>query len=126
MPAITSSSASTSLSICSKVLGKSSTEVSNFSELDPTELRPVIAVARSGCRNLSKHSEALLGILADLSFSRLQLQALHQNFSFLVRSFLIFGGVHRLIWQLRLGLLPMIPPLSEEGSLSFLEKLHDL
>ena len=38
-PAITSSSASTSLSICSKVLGKSSTEGSNFLELAPTELK---------------------------------------------------------------------------------------
>jgi hypothetical protein len=37
--AITSSSTSTSLSICSKVLGKSSTEGSNFSELAPTELK---------------------------------------------------------------------------------------
>jgi hypothetical protein len=38
-PAITSSSASTSPSICSKVLGRSSTEGSNFSELAPTELK---------------------------------------------------------------------------------------
>jgi hypothetical protein len=38
-PAITSSSASTSPSICSKVTGRSSTEGSNFSELAPTELK---------------------------------------------------------------------------------------
>jgi hypothetical protein len=36
-PAITLSSASTSPSICSKVLDRSSTEGSNFSELAPTE-----------------------------------------------------------------------------------------
>ena len=38
-PAITSSSASTSPSICSKVTGRSSTEGSNFSKLAPTELK---------------------------------------------------------------------------------------
>jgi hypothetical protein len=37
--AITSSSASTSPSMCSKVPGRSSTEGSNFSELAPTELK---------------------------------------------------------------------------------------
>jgi hypothetical protein len=38
-PAITSSRASTSPSICSKVPGRSSTEGLNFSELAPTELK---------------------------------------------------------------------------------------
>jgi hypothetical protein len=38
-PAITSPSASTSPSMCSKVPGRSSTEGSNFSELAPTELK---------------------------------------------------------------------------------------
>jgi hypothetical protein len=42
-PAITLSSASTSLSICSKVLGKSSTEGSNFSELTHTELKTCLS-----------------------------------------------------------------------------------
>jgi hypothetical protein len=41
--AITSSSTSTSLSTCSKVLGKSSTEGSNFSELAPTELKTCLS-----------------------------------------------------------------------------------
>jgi hypothetical protein len=41
--AITSSRASTSLSICSKVLGKSSTEGSNFLELAPTELKTCLS-----------------------------------------------------------------------------------
>jgi hypothetical protein len=44
-PAKISLSASTLLSICSKVLGKSSTEGSNFSELAPTELK----TCRSRC-----------------------------------------------------------------------------
>jgi hypothetical protein len=38
-PAITSSRASTSLSMCSKVPGRSSIEGSNFLELAPTELK---------------------------------------------------------------------------------------
>jgi hypothetical protein len=38
-PAITSSRASTSPSMCSKVPGRSSTEGLNFSELAPTELK---------------------------------------------------------------------------------------
>jgi hypothetical protein len=38
-PAITLSSASTSPSICSKVLDRSSTEGSNYSELAPTEVK---------------------------------------------------------------------------------------
>jgi hypothetical protein len=42
-PAITSLSASTLLSICSKVLGKSSTEGSIFLELAPTELKTCLS-----------------------------------------------------------------------------------
>jgi hypothetical protein len=48
-PAITSSSASTSPSMCSKVLDLFSAEGVNFSALAPTELKTFLIAVRSGC-----------------------------------------------------------------------------
>jgi hypothetical protein len=48
-PAITSSSASTSPSMCSKVLDMFSAEGVNFSALAPTELKTFLIAVRSGC-----------------------------------------------------------------------------
>jgi hypothetical protein len=124
--AMTSSSASTSLSICSKVLGKSSTEGSNFSELAPTELKTCL----SRCtQRLSKFKQTFRSSFRDscnFEFFSTSASSLASELFLSCSKISAFGGVHRLIWQLRLGLLLMNPPLSEEGSLSFLEKLHDL
>jgi hypothetical protein len=96
-PAITSSSASTSLSICSKVLGRFSTKGSNLSELAPIELKTCFSRCTHEMPKFKHLSEALLRIFVDSNFSRLRLQASHQNSYFLAQSFLIFRGVHHLI-----------------------------
>jgi hypothetical protein len=86
-PAITSSSASTSLSICSKVLGRSSTEGSNLSELAPSELKTCFSRCTHQMLKFKHMSEALLMIFADSNFSRFRFQASHQDSSFLAKAF---------------------------------------
>jgi hypothetical protein len=90
-PAITSTSASTSPSICSKVLDMFSAEGVNFSALAPTELKTFISHVHSGCQNPDTCSEALPKIASASYFQQLQLRILFASFFFLVRSSLIFG-----------------------------------
>ena len=96
-PAITSSSASTSPSMCSKVLDMFLAEGVNFSALAPTELKPFLIAIHSGCQNPDTCSEALSKIAAVLYFFQLQLRILSANLFSLVRNSLIFGKVPRLI-----------------------------
>jgi hypothetical protein len=96
-PAITSSNASTSPSICSKVLDMFSAEEVNFSVLAPTELKPFLVAARSGCQNPDICSEVLSKIASPSYFQQLQLRILSAIFFFLVRNSLIFGEAPCLI-----------------------------
>jgi hypothetical protein len=96
-PAMTSSSASTSPSICSNVLGRSSTEGSNFSELAPTELKTYFSCCTHRLPKFKHCPKALSRISANSNFFQHRLQASHQNSSFLARSFLTLEEVHCLI-----------------------------
>jgi hypothetical protein len=95
--AITSSSASTSFSICSKVLGRSSAEGVNSSELTPSELKTFFSHRMQRLPKFKRCSEALSEIAATLYSCQLRLHILHGNLFSLVRSSLVFGEVPRLI-----------------------------
>jgi hypothetical protein len=96
-PAITSSSASTSPSMCSKVLDMFSVEGVNFSALAPTELKTFF----NRCtQRLPKPRHMFRSSFKDcctLYFQQLQLRILSASFFFIVRSSLTFGGVPCLI-----------------------------
>jgi hypothetical protein len=79
-PAITSLSASTSPSICLKVLDMFSAEGVNFSALAPTELKTFSVAARSGYQNLDICPEVLSKIASASYFQQLQLRILSANF----------------------------------------------
>jgi hypothetical protein len=96
-PAITSSSASTLFSICSKVLGRSSAEGVNSSELAPIEMKTFFSRRTQRLPKFKQTSEALSEIAATLYFCQLRLRILHGNLFSLVRSSLIFGEVSHLI-----------------------------
>jgi hypothetical protein len=100
-PVITSSSASTLPSMCSKVLDMFSAEGVNFSALAPTELKTFLVAVRSGCQNPDTCSEMLQNPAfrnVAASYSRqLRLRISTASFFSLVRSSLIFAGVPCLI-----------------------------
>jgi hypothetical protein len=94
---ITSSSASTSPSMCSKVFGISSAEGVNSSELAPTELKTLFNRCTQRLSKFKHMFGSLSKIVVALYFCQLQLRILSANLFSLVRSFLIFGQVPRLI-----------------------------
>jgi hypothetical protein len=125
-PAITSSSASTSPSMCLKVLDMFSAEGVNFSALAPTELKTFF----SRCtQRLPKPWHMFRSYFKDCCsfvFSTALLRILSASFFFLVRSSLIFGEVPYLIKHFWFAHLQGNLPLLGVGNLSFQEKLHIL